>query len=79
MLYRVVLVVLFLIALLLTLNERLQERRSQQMAAGTTPAPAAFGSGDSYPVPAYATAPPGGPTATAIRADVSPPYPVSKP
>jgi hypothetical protein len=73
-LYRVVLIVLFVIALLLTLNERLQERRSEQMAAGT--APPAFGSGDAYPVPSYPTSPPGAPTATAIQIGPGPSYPV---
>jgi hypothetical protein len=76
-LYRVLLVILFVIALLLTLNEKIQERRSQQLASGT--APAAFGSGDAYPVPSYPTAPPGAPTATAIQAGLKPAYPVPKP
>lgn len=59
MLYRVVLGILFILAVLLTLNERLQERRSQELASGG--GPPAVGSGDAYPVTGR-----GDPTATAV-------------
>jgi len=69
--YRVVLGVLFILAVLLTLNERFQERRSQEMAAGG--GPPAVGSGDAYPVAGR-----GEPTATPFA--VTPilrPYPLT--
>lgn len=76
-LYRILLAALLVVAVLLTLNERMQERRSQQMATGGDPP--AVGRGDAYPVPVQPTVDPRAPTATAVQLYDPTPYPAPRP
>ena len=69
-LYRIILVVMLILAVVLTLNERYQEQRSREIAAEGEPTALAGPGGEAYP-----TLRPVGPTATAQVVFAPTPYP----